>query len=66
MYKSEIIGKIPSDFMLETRRDLSVCTPDIQLHNLLEGEKQASQPVMPEGIGLLESGALFEITLQIK
>ena len=52
--------------MLETRRDLSVCTPDIQLHNLLEGEKQARQPVMPEGIGLLESGALFEITLQIK
>ena len=26
--QSEIISKIPSDFLLEIRRDLSVCTPD--------------------------------------
>ena len=29
--QSEIISKIPSDFLLEIRRDLSVCTPDTHL-----------------------------------
>ena len=32
----------------------------IQLHIFLEGKQQARQPIMPEGIGFLEFGALFE------
>ena len=32
----------------------------IQLHIFLEGKQQARQPIMPEGIGFLKLGALFE------